>query len=45
MRPYVFAISDIHGRFDLMQALLCDFDAKLHQLVLIGDLLDRGATV
>jgi len=42
MRPYVFAISDIHGRFDLMQALLCDFDAKLHQLVLIGDLLDRG---
>jgi serine/threonine protein phosphatase 1 len=42
MKPFVYVISDIHGRFDLLQSLLHYFDPKIHQLVLIGDLLDRG---
>lgn len=41
-KPYAFVISDIHGQIDLFEALLNDYDARLHQLVLIGDLNDRG---
>lgn len=42
MKPYVYAISDIHGQIDLFEKLLKDFDPQVHQLVLIGDLNDRG---
>jgi serine/threonine protein phosphatase 1 len=42
MKEYVYAISDIHGEFELFEALLKEFDPKKHQLVLIGDLNDRG---
>lgn len=42
MKSLVYVISDIHGQFDLFQQLLRDFDPMLHQLVLIGDLNDRG---
>lgn len=42
MKPYVFAIGDIHGRYDLFTQVVKDFDPSLHQLVLIGDLGDRG---
>lgn len=42
MKPYVYVISDIHGQLDLFQQLLLDFDPEQHQLVLIGDLNDRG---
>ncbi len=42
MKPYVYVISDIHGELDLFKKLLAHFDPKLHQLVLIGDLNDRG---
>lgn len=42
MKPYVYVISDIHGQLDLFQKLLEDFDPINHQLVLIGDLNDRG---
>lgn len=42
MKPYVYAISDIHGQIDLFEKLLKDFDPRMHQLVLIGDLNDRG---
>lgn len=42
MKPYVYVISDIHGQLDLFEKLLEDFDSKSQQLVLIGDLNDRG---
>lgn len=41
-KPYVFVISDVHGQLALFEALLKDYDSQLHQLVLIGDLNDRG---
>ncbi|KAF1302745.1 serine/threonine protein phosphatase [Enterococcus saccharolyticus] len=42
MKPYIYVLSDIHGRYDLFQKLLTNFDPQQHQLVLIGDLNDRG---
>lgn len=42
MKPYVYVISDIHGQLDLFKKLLESFDPVHHQLVLIGDLNDRG---
>ncbi len=42
MKPFVFAISDIHGMFALFEKEVTNYDPKLHQLVLIGDLNDRG---
>lgn len=42
MKPYVFAISDIHGEYDLFRKEIANFDPDNHQLVLIGDLNDRG---
>ncbi|MFV0558513.1 MAG: metallophosphoesterase [Enterococcus sp.] len=43
MKPYVFAIGDIHGELDLFQQVLTHFHPDWHQLVLIGDVNDRGA--
>ncbi|MEG0255980.1 MAG: metallophosphoesterase family protein [Vagococcus sp.] len=42
MKKYLFVIGDIHGEIELFLSLLQDFDKSEHQLVLIGDLLDRG---
>ncbi|MGC6768645.1 metallophosphoesterase [Enterococcus sp. LJL128] len=42
MKKYVYAISDIHGEFDLFEQLINYYDDRRHQLVLIGDLNDRG---
>ncbi|MFC6348450.1 metallophosphoesterase family protein [Vagococcus carniphilus] len=42
MEKYLFVISDIHGDLSLFKSLLNDYDKQSHQLVLIGDLLDRG---
>lgn len=42
MKPYVYVISDIHGKLNLFKKLLEHFDPHQHQLVLIGDLNDRG---
>ncbi|MHC5227416.1 metallophosphoesterase [Enterococcus sp. LJL99] len=42
MKKYLYAIGDIHGEYDLFEKLLEDFDEQQHQLVLIGDLNDRG---
>ncbi|MFC4709522.1 metallophosphoesterase family protein [Enterococcus eurekensis] len=42
MKTYVYVLSDIHGQLDLFEKLLEDFDPVNHQLVLIGDLNDRG---
>lgn len=42
MKPYVFAISDIHGMYDLFEKEVANYDPEHHQLVLIGDLNDRG---
>lgn len=42
MKPYVYAISDIHGMYDLFEKAIANFDPQRHQLVLIGDLIDRG---
>lgn len=42
MQNYLYAISDIHGMADLFKKLLTDYDPKLHQSLLIGDLNDRG---
>ncbi|WP_086348114.1 metallophosphoesterase [Candidatus Enterococcus clewellii] len=42
MKEYVYAISDIHGEYELFQQLVDFYDETKHQLVLIGDLNDRG---
>lgn len=42
MKEYVYAISDIHGEYELFQQLVDFYDEAKHQLVLIGDLNDRG---
>ncbi|WP_071131623.1 metallophosphoesterase family protein [Enterococcus timonensis] len=38
----VYVISDVHGCYDLMEQALEKFDPATMQLVLIGDLMDRG---
>lgn len=43
MKPLVFAIGDIHGEYALFEEMIKNFDPHNHQLVLMGDLLDRGA--
>src|SRR5699024_3374851 len=42
MKDLVYAIGDIHGQYGLFQQLLADYVPSRHQLVLIGDLGDRG---
>ncbi|MGG5343818.1 metallophosphoesterase family protein [Enterococcus sp. AZ192] len=42
MKDYLYVISDIHGEYELFKGLIDYFDPKVHQLVLIGDLNDRG---
>jgi serine/threonine protein phosphatase 1 len=42
MKSMVYAIGDVHGKYELFQKLLNDYDPQLHQLVLLGDLNDRG---
>lgn len=39
----VYAIGDIHGDIERFKRTLSNFDERLHQLVLLGDLLDRGS--
>ncbi len=43
MSDLLYVLSDIHGEFEMFQILLKDYDQEKHQLILIGDLLDRGA--
>ncbi|WP_407856187.1 metallophosphoesterase family protein [Enterococcus hailinensis] len=38
----VFVIGDIHGEYDLFQTMLKNFQPEMQQLILIGDLNDRG---
>lgn len=42
MKELVYAIGDIHGDYLTFVELLKDYDHKRHQLVLMGDLADRG---
>ncbi len=42
MKPYIYAIGDVHGKYDLFQKLVAHYDPSIHQLVLLGDLNDRG---
>lgn len=42
MKEFVYAIGDIHGEYQMFQQLLEDYQPEIHQLVLIGDLSDRG---
>lgn len=41
MKEY-FAIGDVHGEFSLLNKMLENFDPERHQIILIGDLNDRG---
>lgn len=38
----VFVVSDIHGEFSMMEELLKKWNPKEEQLVILGDLADRG---
>lgn len=38
----VFVISDIHGEFAMMEKMLEKWDPKEEQLIILGDLADRG---
>lgn len=42
MKDFVYAISDIHGEYELFKELIHYYDRSTQQLVLIGDLNDRG---
>lgn len=42
MKQDVFVIGDIHGEITLFKEMLKHWDEKTQQLVLIGDLGDRG---
>lgn len=42
MKPYIYVIGDVHGEFTLFEKALKEYDPTIHQLVLIGDLNDRG---
>lgn len=42
MKKWVYAIGDVHGKYDLFKKLVNKFDPLNHQLVLMGDLNDRG---
>ncbi|WP_157454776.1 metallophosphoesterase [Carnobacterium maltaromaticum] len=42
MKKEVFAIGDIHGQIQLFEKLLTNWNPEKQQLVLIGDLGDRG---
>lgn len=43
MSDLLYVISDVHGEYEMFQTLLKDYEDTYQQLVLIGDLLDRGA--
>lgn len=45
MKPTVFAIGDVHGMYDLFEKMLTNYNPEMHQLVLMGDLNDRGHNV
>ncbi|MGO3608780.1 MAG: metallophosphoesterase, partial [Enterococcus sp.] len=38
----VFVIGDVHGEYELFQEILQKFEPAKQQLILIGDLNDRG---
>ncbi|MDR0846378.1 MAG: serine/threonine protein phosphatase [Lactobacillales bacterium] len=42
MKEKVFAITDIHGDYEAMLELLKSWNPEEHQLVIMGDLCDRG---
>lgn len=42
MKKFVYAIGDIHGRLDLFEKLIQHYNPYEHQMLLIGDLNDRG---
>ena len=37
-----FAIGDIHGEIDMMKEMISKWNKKEQQLILVGDLIDRG---
>ena len=43
MKKYLYVIGDIHGEYKLFASLVKEYDEVTHQLVLIGDLIDRGS--
>ena len=42
MKSLLYAIGDVHGKYELFEKLIHYYDPKIHQLVLLGDLNDRG---
>jgi serine/threonine protein phosphatase 1 len=38
----IFAIGDVHGQYDLLEALLKDWNQETEKLIFLGDLIDRG---
>lgn len=41
-KPSIFVIGDIHGEYDMFKKLLSKHKPNKEQLVLIGDLIDKG---
>jgi serine/threonine protein phosphatase 1 len=39
----VFVIGDIHGRLDMLEALLFHWNPEKEQLIVLGDAIDRGS--
>ncbi|MGX7172545.1 metallophosphoesterase [Enterococcus ratti] len=42
MKTMIYAIGDVHGKYELFEKLIKEYDPKIHQLILLGDLNDRG---
>lgn len=45
MDKQLFVIGDVHGEYDLLEKQLQHVDFARHQLVLLGDLIDRGPKI
>lgn len=45
MTKKLFVVGDVHGEYDLLKKQIQHVDETQHQLVLLGDLIDRGPKI
>lgn len=45
MKDKAFVIGDVHGMYDMLEALLLEWDKEEEQLIFVGDYIDRGPKI